>query len=272
MKVLRILASLLLASALVIPAAAVNYVPSAEVIRPNVTVDPDTDAEDDDYYASIHEEDGTEVEKIYVNGIEELVIHFLQPDIDEEEERYHIVFADGSTEKTADPDEKVHQELIDTEEELLNNDIRDLVPNFEEEWTKRTDGAPVENAELVKLFEVSIDDTTAEKMTEGRTLRFSFKVNGLKFGDKFVIINKVGDTWKFVDYTIAEDGTITLDVSELGVFAILKDSGADPVVDDETPKSPQTGVEAYTMELIAAAVVLCGAAVVLTKKSKRNVA
>ncbi len=266
----KIIATLLMASLLTLPAAAAIYVPSAEHYHPEVIVNPEDD-ENPEWYASIHEDDDSVHDYIYVNGVEELVVHFLEDGTDDEGDREMIIFGDGEHHFDRDAEDEIEKLLTDAEDELLNGDLTELIENFAEEWENRV-GSPIENVHLVKVFDACVDEATAQHFAEGRTIRFDVKIDNLDPSDKFVVIAKErgSDKWTVVDYVIDENGEITLDMEICTTFAILADSAANPVIDEDTPKSPQTGVEAYTAIFAAGALVLLGGAVVFGKKAAKE--
>jgi hypothetical protein len=107
-----------------------------------------------------------------------------------------------------------------------------------------------------------IDDilTTDSKIT------IEFTVKGIDADDDFIIIHKPtgSDKWVVEEYTIDEDGVITMTVDKLSPFAIVADSGKKPSTDID---SPQTGVADYTVYTVFASILLIGLGIVCIRKS-----
>lgn len=267
----KIIATLLMASLLALPAAAAVYVPSAEHYHPEVIVTPGEDDENPEWYATIQNDDDSVHDYIYVNGVEELVVHFLEDGTDDEGNREMVIFGDGEHYFDRDAEDEMEQRLTDAEDELLNGDLTEIIDNFADEWENRV-GSPIENVHLVKVFDACVDEATAQHFAEGRTILFDVKLDNLDPDDKFVVIAKErgAEKWTVVEYTINEEGEIGLEMDICTTFAILADSAANPVIDEDTPKSPQTGVEAYTAIFAASALVLLGGAVVFGKKAAKE--
>ena len=152
--------------------------------------------------------------------------------------------------------------------ELQNNIINHLIPGFDEAWEKLTGGAPVENAVVHDLFEVVLICSEADAFKTDESVTISFTVEGIDADDLFLIAHKPtgSDEWILEDYTIDEDGVITMTVDKLSPFAIIKDNGQAP---EATVTSPQTGVQDYTVLAGMAAAVLAGIGTVCARKSRR---
>ncbi len=156
-------------------------------------------------------------------------------------------------------------------QELKSNSLEDIVDGFADAWVSLTGGAPLENAIVTDLFEVvRICSEEGVFQTEG-SVAFSFKVDGIKAGDTFMIIHKPTgyDKWVVEEYTVDESGVITMTVDKLSPFAIVKDSGKAPVA---TVTSPQTGVTEFTAvaTVLGMAALAVGGVVVGKKFRKTN--
>jgi len=244
MKTVKIITAFVLASMLALSTAAANFVPSAEYYKPGtvVTTDPETGEE---YIGKIVDKDGNTEEYL---GEDDIIVNFDKDD----------------------------EDIKDATEQLTNNDLEDIVKDFEDEWKDATGGAPTENAGITNVFEVIIPGSIAEKVGEGDTIEIQIKVDGITDEDKFIVIGQKegSDEWGVYDYTIDENGVITIIIDDVDpngdnsyTFAIVVDTTTDP---DPSGQSPQTGVAKYSVAVIATAVVLCGVAFVVIKKASKN--
>ncbi len=173
-----------------------------------------------------------------------------------------------------DEDKDLHDEIEDALEDAvddLEKAIEDLIDNFEDIWDDVTDGAPIENAIITEIFDVRhLHEIGTEE--DGKEITFDIKAIGLEYGDSFIIIAKTygEDGWHIVNYTIDENGIITIEGTTKTVYAIIRDSAEMP---KDGPDGPATGVSEYLMPAIIGAVVFgLGAVFCLVKISKRNAA
>lgn len=228
MKTVKIIAALFLATVMALSASAAKYVPSAE------HYDPTWAGETEKFEGTFVVVDPTTGEKTYIT-------------------------IDGN-----EPSDEVKDSLNKAENELLNNDLSDIVDDFDNKWAGTTGGAPKENAGLIHIFDIIIPENL-----EGEKFKVEFTVDELTDDDNFVIIYKPdgSDTWQVIDYTIDENGKITIEVGQSGTFAIITDTTVDPTPGDD---SPQTGVKTYSVAVIACAVALCGVAFVVIRKASKN--
>lgn len=235
MKTAKILTALVLAGMMAISTAAVDFVPSREYYEPGTVVgkDPETG---DDYVGKVTDGSNKVVE--YLDE-EDIIINF----------------------------DKEDEDIKEGEENLTNNDIKDIVDNFEEEWKEATGGAPTENTGITNIFEVTVPEGTVE---EGGKVEIQITVDQITKDDNIVIIRKDDDKWVVVEHTIDDNGVITVvidDPNGNSVFAIITDTTLDPTPGQD---SPQTGVEAYSVAVIACAAVLCGVAYIVIRKASKN--
>ncbi len=233
MKKIRIIAALVLSLCLLgLSAFAAEFTPSVE----------DKDVVPGE--AQIYDKDGN-------------VIH----DVSDED----FVITPIKDKDSADPDTKADLEAA--EKELKDKELTDLVPGFEDAWKGATGGAPIKNAVVSDIFDARLTGDSATKLGEGGTVGFTVKVPGLDKNDKFVLIMKGEDgTWGVVDYTFNEKGELVIKTNELGVFAIVRDSGT-VVIDPNAPDSPQTGVADYLAPVAFAVAALGACAVYFGKKA-----
>jgi len=151
-------------------------------------------------------------------------------------------------------EEAIRESLKAAMEELKDNLIHHLVPGFDEAWEKVTGGAPLDNAIVHEIFEIVLICSQDQEFKTDEKLTVSFTVEGIGPDDAFVIVHKPtgSDEWIVEEHEIDENGVITIHPDKLSPFAIIKDSGAAPVIDPDAPDSPQTGVEEGADRLAAA--------------------
>ena len=162
-----------------------------------------------------------------------------------------------------DLDEDIKENLTDAKNDLEgNDDWEDILDDFEDIWNEATDGAPIEHAIVSDIIDVRYKEDPDQDGTV--TIVFDMKIQGLDSDDLFVIIAKPeGGVWTAVEYTISEDGIITITVDNKSVFAIIRDKSAMP---DIGPDGPATGVSPYFAPAIAGIVFFGAAAVLCVKK------
>jgi len=151
--------------------------------------------------------------------------------------------------------EDIEENLLAAYEELGDKDWQDLVENFAEEWKEFTGGAPITNAVVTDIFDARFLSELGADLSEGKTVTFKVKIQGITADDTFMIIAKAkGDEmWKIIEYSIDENGVITITAESMSAFAIVLDNEADPAVDPGD--GPQTGVSKFfTPALIGIAV------------------
>ncbi len=231
MKALRFAAMLMLAMFIFTMTAFAAFVPSIEAIdSPELVDDPDR----------------TEDDGLIVTPVDHL---------DDEDK---------------DPHEDIEDALNDAMEDL-EDAIHDLIENFEEIWDDITDGAPIENAVISEVFDVRFPDELGIE-GDGKEITFDIRAVGLEYGDSFIIIAKSSDEdgWEIVNYTIDENGIITIEGTSKTVYAIIRDSAEMP---KDGPDGPATGVSEYLLPaIIGAAAFGLGAVFCVVKLGKRNAA
>ncbi len=168
--------------------------------------------------------------------------------------------------------EDINTKLTDAEKEL--SESKDIIENFAEVWKDVTGGAPIENAIVSDIFDVRFEDEFETTVTEGKPVTIKFTIPGLDYNDKFFITVKesADSKWKVVDFTIDEDGVITLSATSMSVFAVIRDSYASAAIAPDAPDSPQTGITSYFVPAIVGAVLFSGAALVVGRKLKSSTA
>lgn len=215
-----------------------------------------------EFTPSVEEKDGPEA----VGGESVATIYDKDGNVVYNVPKGELVITPVSDKDNADDD--IKNRLEDAQKDLNNNSLTDLVPDFANVWAGATGGAPISNAVVSDIFDVTLIGDSAAKFGTGNTIKFALDAQGIDKDDKFVVIMKPagGTGWQVVDYTIDADGNIVINTDVLGVFAIVKDSG-NVVIDPSAPSSPQTGIADYTIP-VAFGVALFGAcAVVFGKKA-----
>lgn len=142
------------------------------------------------------------------------------------------------------------------------------VSGFSTAWANGSGGAPVTNAVVVDVFEVSVTGAAAAALA-GNTITFSVNVTGMNAGDEFVVLYNNGG-WKVADAVFTSASTLKITAAGGGTFVIVGDNGALP---PQLPgkSSPSTGVTLVS-SIAMLGIALCGStAVVAGKKlSKRE--
>lgn len=208
-----------------------------------------------EFTPSIERKDGPEV----VEGDDDLIITPLK-------EIYDV---------PVDIHEDIKVSLADAEKELGESEWHDIIEEFAKLWDAFTGGAPIEHAVISDIFDVRYESELGTDLTDGKPVTFSIKIQGLTADDLFMIITKAADEegWKNIEYTIDENGVITISATSMSTFAVIRDNGAAPVVDPNAPDSPQTGVSPYLVPAVIGAVLFIGiAAVCVGKLTKRTAA
>lgn len=248
MKTLRIFSALLLvACVLMIPvSAALEFVPSIEQ-KNGLIVNPlSTDANGDKILGTVKTADG---KTTYLTSKQVTLTNLSEAD---------------------DADEEIENGLNQAYEQLKKSDIETVLPGFSAKWAEITGGAPVSNAVVAHLFDIS----STTNIESGSTVTFELDGHGLVQGAYIVIIhNYDGDKWEIVPGTWTMDGNIRFTVSSLSPFALLVDSGKAPTTSSGAPSSPstaETDLSVLTAVICLAAVAFSSVcAVKLSKKSAR---
>ena len=174
--------------------------------------------------------------------------------------------------KLYDEDVNLHDDiadsLTDTKDVLSDNDWQSIVEDFEDFWEELTSGAPIEHAVVSEIFDVRFESELGDDNTPGKTVTFKITVQGIGPDDIFMIVSKsdTDDHMEVVDYTIDENGVITITATSKSAFAIIRDSCPKPECDHD---SPQTGVAPYCTPAIIGIIFFGTLAVVCAVKLKR---
>lgn len=133
--------------------------------------------------------------------------------------------------------------------DLDNYTLEELVTDFAKVWKDATGGAPVENASIAELVDVTVIGPRDGIFKGKSSLTFSFSVPGLSAGDSVLVIHKTNGTWVVEKNVSVGDGKVTLTVDSLSCFAVIVDNGAAPatasapiVVADDEPAADETPV------------------------------
>lgn len=162
----------------------------------------------------------------------------------------------------------IEESLTEAKENLSDSEWAEIVKDFEELWEEFTNGAPIEHAVISDIFDVRF---LSELGTDGdgKTVTFKIKVQGIEPGDLFMIItesNSADHYMEIIDYTIDENGVITITATSMAAFAIVIDSCPDPECDHD---SPQTGVPAYFVPAVFGAVFFGALAILCAVKLRK---
>jgi len=205
-----------------------------------------------DFVPSIERKDGPDV----VEATDELIITPL----------LHV-FDDSY-----DVHEDIEKSLLDAQESLSERGWSEVIADFEAQWQKYTGGAPIDHAIVSDIFDARLRSELTENAVGGKPISFSIKLQGLTKDDKFMVItDPYGDQhWKTVEYTMGENGLISIDAVSISTFAIVRDNGEDPSVGPDDPDSPQTGVSSYLVPAVVGAVLFSALAVFFAVKLKKS--
>lgn len=251
MKFLKVLISVILAAAMmVIPALATEFVPSIEV-------------KDGIQIVDFEQQDPDDTCDITCDTL--LVIPYVHITYDAFLDEIELdITADISEEM----EEQIRQSLKAAYEELKNNPVQDITEGFEEAWNEATGGAPYDNIVVTDIFEIVLICGIDDILKTDSKITIEFTVKGIDADDDFIIIHKPtgSDKWIVEEYTIDEDGVITMTVDKLSPFAIVADSGKKPSSDID---SPQTGVADYTVYAVVASIIFVGLGIACVRKSRK---
>lgn len=112
--------------------------------------------------------------------------------------------------------------------DLDNYPLEDLVTNFAIIWSSVTGGAPIENAAIIDLVDVTVTGNRDIYFNGKSPLTFTISVPGISAGDKVMVIHKTNGTWVWEQDISVADGKITITVKNLSCFAIIIDNAAAP--------------------------------------------
>lgn len=149
------------------------------------------------------------------------------------------------------------------EQVLLRAQKENKIPHISE--------VKIEDLVVRDLFDVSVvRDGQVIAIPNGHTITFSIQTDLSDEVLHFVLHNAVNHEWEVLEEARAmHDGIITVTVDSLGPFAIVVDGAADLDVDPSGPSSPQTGESTSSMFAVGAVALLCAAAFLFHKGSKR---
>ncbi len=172
--------------------------------------------------------------------------------------------------KKADASDKTRKELEDAFDKIANAaTLEDLLDGLQDILDSIANGTDVADLVVTDLFHVDLTGDYADYMKDGAKLRIKLKSDD----DLIALLQQNGDAWKaiygdlFVDNG---DGTYTLTIDKLGVYAMLRDAvGASVDYDDPAQSSPQTGDMLWVLMTIPAALAIGGVfCLVMSKKQK----
>ena len=260
-KTAAIVAAIVLAFCLTVPAFAAGFTPSvSQKGAPKII--------------TIRTEDGKKIGGIIKNSKGKTVIDIPTGD---------IVVTPVS--ESADATEDI-KEILDTAKEVISEEnIVEIIPEFEEKLAEVFPEAKAEELVVKDLFDVALYGTYAEYLAEeGNTLSIVFDA-GIKEDAPFVaVFSTDGKSWTVIDSSLVktlENGQVEIVISEPGVVAFLTDTSSvipvnpvNPVNPDnpdnpDGPVSPDTGDRVLPLAFAGAVCVLAGCAFVdRSRKSK----
>lgn len=135
--------------------------------------------------------------------------------------------------------------------DLDNYTLDELVTDFALVWKKASGGAPVENASIAELFDVTVIGPRDGIFNGKSPLTFTANVPGLSASDKVLVIHKTNGAWVVENNVTVGDGKVTITVASLSCFAVIVDNGAAPatastpiVVADDEPADTEAPIVA----------------------------
>jgi len=243
MKALRYLAAVIVAAMLTtvtVMAAPIDFVPSVEKNEVGFPTDK-KDEDGNNIVGVITDSEGKEIEKI--NDLEMKITQI----------------GDKS-----EGNEEIQNKLDNAKNQLQKTPVDNIIPNFEKLWKDTTDGAPVENAAVSYIFDVSLN----ANIPEGAEISFTIKNPGIDPDTYMMVIhNYEDDKWENVKFTRNSKGDITITTNSLSPFAIIVDNENAPSASANSPRSPKTGLENTAWLVAVAAVVLGSTGVVVYRKN-----
>lgn len=252
-KTAAIVAAIVLAFCLTVPAFAAGFTPSvSQKGAPKII--------------TIRTEDGKKIGGIIKNSKGKTVIDIPTGD---------IVVTPVSESAAATEEIK---EILDTAKEVISEEenLVEIIPEFEEKLAEVFPEAKAEELVVKDLFDVALYGTYAEYLAEeGNTLSIVFDA-GIKEDAPFVaVFSTDGKNWTVIDSSLVktlENGQVEIVISEPGVVAFLTDtSSVNPVNPDnpDGPVSPDTGDRVLPLAFAGAVCALAGCAFVdRSRKSK----
>lgn len=115
--------------------------------------------------------------------------------------------------------------------DLENFSLDELVTDFAKLWSKKTGGAPVVNAVVATLADVSIIGPVDDVKNGRPPITFTLDVPGIAAGDIVFVIHKVNGNWVIEENVAVADGKVTVTtVNGNSCFAVIVDNGAAPAV------------------------------------------
>jgi len=170
--------------------------------------------------------------------------------------------------KIEEAPEEVRVVLEQAVQQLKETPVAEIVEDFAAVWEEVTEGAPVENAAVAHMFDISTD----VEIPEGATLSFTVANPGIqKDVPMMVLHNYKDDLWEIVPHTRNENGDIIISVTGLSPFAIVADNSKAPVVDDNAPTSPGTAEAPFNYGFVMMAAALASVlALGCVKAAKRT--
>lgn len=245
-KIMTIMLSLLLIASMVMPAAAAT----------------------DDFVSSIEIKPGPGVVDTPTTGGEPAFGVIVLPDGTE------VVIPEGSIIITPiggkeDADEETQKALEDAYNDLKNSQTLDeLIDNLQDILDQIAPGTEVKDLVITDIFHVDLDDEYEKYLDQGGVLKITIKSDA----DLIASLLDANGEWntlfgdKFVDNG---DGTYTMYITDLGVFALFKDAGSVDVDPDKPGVSSPTTSD-NTLVLTVAGSVFALAAVLFFALSKKQ--
>ena len=163
--------------------------------------------------------------------------------------------------------------ILDNAKEVLNSEksIEEIIPDFEETLAESFPEAKAEEMVIKDLFDVALYGTYAEYLAEeGNTLAITFDA-GIKENTPFVaVFSTDGKNWTVIDSSLVKavgNGQLEIVMSEPGVVAFLTEISS--IENPDGPVSPDTADHIAPLACAGVVCALAGCAFVdRARKSK----
>ncbi len=163
--------------------------------------------------------------------------------------------------------------MTTVENELKNaSDLETLIPGVADAWKKITGGAPLSNMVVAEIFDINMGTAYNKYVGNGFLFKTTLRPASVTNKDKILVAHKnlANNKYEILDYQWVANGGLELTSTSNSPYIIFKDSGASPVVAEDAPKSPQTGVNTLSASLVIGSVVFAGAAAAFVVSAKKN--
>lgn len=225
-------------------------------------------AAESDFVPSVEMKPGPEIVDQVIDGVPGKAVIVLPDGREVVVPEGAIVITPISKKDEADDDTK--KELEDAFDKIVNADsLEELIDGLQGLLGQIADGTDAEDLIVTDLFHVDLTGDYAKYIDEGGQLRIKLKASD----DLLALLQQNGDEWEMLHgdlFVDNGDGTYTLIINKLGVYAFVRDVVAGSVdYDDPAQSSPQTGDMLWVVMLISGLLAVSASfCFVMAKKQK----